>query len=937
MTLRHSLRLAAAGLFVHLATHAGPALRVVTPTGPDTNLLRNAGFEQSSGAQFTGWNASPQGFRVAPGEGRSGSQALAASAADEQGWYGASQALTLNRTVVAPLVVRGWSRAEGVSGGADAGYSIYVDLVYRDGTPLWGRTANFRAGTHDWEMREVVILPEKPVQSLTVYCLLRGHAGKVWFDDVSVIEVVAPAGAVVFQGTPMTLEPVPAPPGDTPTVRETGDGLRLALAGGRVVGLEAGGRSLAASAHSGFLARDVAAASDLYGFQDGACPELGLRIESTVTAHADHLAIEGCVTDTTGKDRAILLVFALPLDAAGWKWSDDLRRERLVEGTTEFSNTVAVNSGTTGTQSVYPLAAVHDDRTGLAVALDMGQPAQYRLAGHAGTKQLLIAYDFGLVEETAAVPSGAEFRFVLFRFEPRWGFRAAWQKLMTIFPDYFVVRSRSQGIWMPFTDVGKVEGWADFGFRYHEGNNNVPFDDRHAILSFRYTEPMTWWMPMAPALPRDEATALQVRDEYARGPAGFHRQMAAVSRSAAMFDAEGHPALLFRNEPWANGAVWSLNPNPRLSADPNAATVHWSPTIRERLYGAGANGVLDGEYLDSLEGYVTADLNFRREHFEETSVPLTFATDTRRPALAKGLAVFEFTRWISDDLHRIGKLCFANGVPYRFTFLCPWLDVMGTETDWLPGGTYQPASFAQMDLWRTLSGAKPYLLLLNTDYERFGTNYVERYFQRSLFYGMFPSMFSHNAAENPYWQNPKWYNRDRPWFRRYLPVIREVAEAGWQPVTQAVCDNPKILVERFGPAADGSVYYTLFNDSAAPQTGVLSETAADPPAAPRRATELLSDATLPTAGAGWTVQVGPQAAAAVKVHPPTRLSQASVDAEGAVRLTVEAPLGTTQVLEWSRDLAGWSALATNLIVARPLAWLDETAVGDPQRFYRLRW
>ena len=43
-----------------------------------------------------------------------------------------------------------------------------------------------------------------------------------------------------------------------------------------------------------------------------------------------------------------------------------------------------------------------------------------------------------------------------------------------------------------------------------------------------------------------------------------------------------------------------------------------------------------------------------------------------------------------------GKLMFANSVPYRFSFLCPWLDVMGTETDWLSNGEYQPASDAQM-------------------------------------------------------------------------------------------------------------------------------------------------------------------------------------------------------------------------------------------------
>jgi hypothetical protein len=272
-------------------------------------------------------------------------------------------------------------------------------------------------------------------------------------------------------------------------------------------------------------------------------------------------------------------------------------------------------------------------------------------------------------------------------------------------------------------------------------------------------------MSMAPELPRTEAEALRVRDEYAAGPPSTQQRIAVVSRTAAMLTAKGGPALLFRNEPWANGAVWSLNPNPYLPEQPNAATVHWNPTLKEQLYGPQAKGTLDGEYLDSLEGYVTAEMNFRREHFAASTVPLTFATDWFRPVLFKGLAVTEFTRWISEDLHSMGKLCFANGVPYRFGgLLFPWLDVMGTETDWLSNGNFNPPPFPDGVVAHAFRG-KPYLLLMNTRYDQFGTELVERYFQRALFYGIYPSMFSHNASENPYWRNPTWYNRDRALFK----------------------------------------------------------------------------------------------------------------------------------------------------------------------------
>ncbi|MCL4176387.1 MAG: hypothetical protein KJ072_01375 [Verrucomicrobia bacterium] len=938
MRLAHRVSTAIACLlFLAPPACAEAALRVLRSQEGATNLLRNPGFEQTSNGQFTAWQSAPQGYRIAPGEGRTGSQALAVEANTDSVWVGAGQTLTLNRTSLAPLVVRGWSRAEQVSGGADSDYSIYVDLIYQDGTPLWGQTGNFRTGTHDWEPREFIIIPEKPVRSLALYCLFRRHTGKAWFDDVEVQEISAPAGSILFQGTPMTIVPWNTPAPGVTSNYVTGDGLALTLDDLRITSLKLDDLELAANVASGFLARDVATNSDVYPFANGHCAELGLRLNTTITAAPDHLAISGRITATGTNDRAIMLAFALPMDATDWRWHDDLRRQRLLESQGEFVHASTVGAGTTGTLSTYPLACVDNGQQGLALALDMGQPAQYRLLYHAGTRQLLIVFDLGLVPDTIRFPSAADFRFVLFRYAPRWGFRAAWQKFMEIFPDYFVVRSRQQGIWMPFTDVSTVNGWEDFGFRYHEGNNNVPFDDAHGILSFRYTEPMTWWMPMAPELPRTEETALRVRDDYANGTPGYHQQMAVVSQSAAMLDDAGHPALLFRNEPWANGAVWSLNPNPLLPANPNAATVHWNPTLREQLYGPGATGQLDGEYLDSLEGYVTANVNFRREHFAHSTVPLTFTLDTHRPALLKGLAVFEFTRWLSEDLHRMGKLCFANGVPYRFSFLCPWLDVMGTETDWLVNGQYQPASHAQMSLWRTLAGRKPYLLLMNTDYNQFGTNQVERYFQRSLFYGMFPSMFSHNAAENPYWRNPTWYERDRPLFKRYLPLIRQVAEAGWSPVTGATNSAPSVLIEKYGPAEDGTTYYTLFNDGTGYARGTFTLT--DEPIETQTllsTTELLGNQKLLWTGTGWAFALEPQSVAVVRLDVPALFRRVELDPSGRLRLQAAAAVGSAHALESSTDLNSWATHSTIAFQTSPMDLPIDITTTQPQEFYRLR-
>ena len=97
---------------------------------------------------------------------------------------GAIQAVELDHDQPIKLAVEGWSKAETVSGGSDAGYSIYVDLAHQDGSPMWGQTAQFKAGTHDWEFSRAIIESDKPFQNARVHLLFRDHRGTAWFRDV---------------------------------------------------------------------------------------------------------------------------------------------------------------------------------------------------------------------------------------------------------------------------------------------------------------------------------------------------------------------------------------------------------------------------------------------------------------------------------------------------------------------------------------------------------------------------------------------------------------------------------------------------------------------------------------------------------------------------------------------------------------------------------
>ena len=618
-----------------------------------------------------------------------------------------------------------------------------------------------------------------------------------------------------------------------PLSLSTANGLAVEIENGGIRALCLDGEPLAGNGPTGFAVVDQAdparrrqifspmePAGDNPLLYRGISREAGLGIEARFTATPSCIVVDGRVTNLRGGDRALALSFSIPVDAAGWTWDDDIRRSRPIGATGCYERTEAAACGS-GRISVYPVAAVHDARRGLALALDPARPAQFQLVYDADRRCLSLNLDLALVPESEPFPNAASFAFRFYPCDPRWGFRSAFDTYMRLFADAYAVRSRDQGIWMPFSLISKIEHWQDFGFRYHEGGApDHAFDRQHGILPFHYTEPFTWWMPMPDEMPRTYEAARTEQQRILREGSGRGREMAAAMEASAMTDADGRWVVSFHKLPWCNGACWALNPNPAQTAQPNGASVNWNPALCEARHGSGS--LLAGEYIDSVEGYTTPELNFRRDNFRWATAPLTYDPATLKPGLFKGLAVYEYARRLSEDMHRRGKLLFGNGVPYRFSWLAPLFDIMGTESVWLDEqDRYAPPPDCQMALWRTLSGRKPYLLLQNTRFKAFDPSMVERYLQYCLFYGLYPSMFSVDAASDPYWADPTLYNRDRDCFRKYQPLIREVGEAGWQPVTRVRSDNPDLYVERFGDGM-GTVLVTLFNPGLEPQRGTLA-------------------------------------------------------------------------------------------------------------------
>ena len=146
------------------------------------NELTNPGFEQTAADRLTAWTPYGRGYALDATEVQSGKFAVCCETAGDQDGMGIAQVIRYDQPDKRPIIVGGWSRAEHVGAGGD--YCLYLDIIYDDDTPWWGKTAAWTRGTHGWQYTAEVFHPEKPVREIRAYVFLRRTTGKAWFDNV---------------------------------------------------------------------------------------------------------------------------------------------------------------------------------------------------------------------------------------------------------------------------------------------------------------------------------------------------------------------------------------------------------------------------------------------------------------------------------------------------------------------------------------------------------------------------------------------------------------------------------------------------------------------------------------------------------------------------------------------------------------------------------
>lgn len=567
-----------------------------------------------------------------------------------------------------------------------------------------------------------------------------------------------------------------------------------------------------------WVVRDVAAGTDWSETANA------LRVETKTMPGPTTWASAATVTDTSGKDRAVTLAFAVPLDAAGWTWHDDPQKSRVIPpaSTGSFSNLVDTNCGATGTASLYPIAVVSNGTHALVLAVPPEPARMVRFAYDAGRKELRAEFDFGLSADSGKFPSKADARVFVFEVESKWPFRAAIEKYWSMYPDAFARRENTPaGIWLPFGDIRMIKDPKDFGIEAHEcadhqvrGADAKPFCDADAAAgcqTFPYVEPPTYWQQYnGPATDGYAERMAQLEKEAADGSA-----MAQSTLVSGIITADGTRDLYLGKVAYTTQAPWGSDANPDIPAGDKgwpSKGKYESDRLAQLLgWKREANPGTDGVYVDSMEGWGTI-LNYNKDHWRASRFPLTFDPKTKRVCLWNFWGTYSFVADMSKKLHADHKLLMANDAYFRFWFPMPHVDVPGREYTWTDKeGKLAPVPDERYLFFKSMSGRRPYLMLMNNRYEDAGI--MEPYFQRSLFYAVYPSMFQGHTAmgETAYFSNPAWYDRDRPLFKKYLPLIRRLDRAGWRPVPDATTDPADVRVERYGSAETKDLAFALYN------------------------------------------------------------------------------------------------------------------------------
>ncbi len=511
--------------------------------------------------------------------------------------------------------------------------------------------------------------------------------------------------------------------------------------------------------------------------------------------------------------RGLLMRFSFPIDATGWKWHSDMQTTSTIEPGKMYENVVPLRAYADlpewKDKPALRLGRINRNfctvitgQAGLALAVPLDKPCHFRTAYDGVNKRLDITFDFALSPDTKK-PNEASFAFDMYQCNPAWGLRSALEKYYRVYPDMFKVYVPQQGQWMAFNRLSELDNANEFMFALQEGAPEPEYDDKISVLSTIYYTHAGMMGNLPPPYNPEKDPLPPYEDLVAAVEKSFKN----ITKMDGLYEKVGtrKPDGRLAVEKWSVYAhlLAQFNLDPELPWGDYLIrnTLTRTETIRKDR---GAN--LDGFYYDGL----SSGLDYAQEHFKTADAPLLWDPVNKKPFLNNFFSSVKFARRTAELLRPRGQITMMNGALGDSFYVIPWLDILGAETGLII--TRQNFNYI-----RTVIHHKPFLTLLKGNYEqKIGRAEMELFMKRCLAYGVFPGFFdwppSGLGPGGQYWNHPRYYERDRDIFRKYEPLCRTLALAGWEPVTHARSLDPAVYAERFGPDSRGIVWLTVLNE-----------------------------------------------------------------------------------------------------------------------------
>ncbi|NLN19509.1 MAG: hypothetical protein GX162_09580 [Firmicutes bacterium] len=280
---------------------------------------------------------------------------------------------------------------------------------------------------------------------------------------------------------------------------------------------------------------------------------------------------------------------------------------------------------------------------------------------------------------------------------------------------------------------------------------------------------------------------------------------------------------------------FTLNPSPFLRQAEGVELPPGPKEIARYVNMIEAIPAIDGAYIDSVSSWATAHNDFRREHFYCNRNPFTYDPTTKQVVAAGRYYTWHFLDQLQKQLNPLGKWVFTNIHNTMDTFL------LYTVSD-IPGIESSITSHERFAYIRSASYQKPALLLNFLNLHDFDKRSKHEYHWRmSVLYGLYPSI-GRRCDEA--------YALYGDLYRRFMPSLKSISAAGWQPITHAMLEPAGPYIERFGQSPKRGLYFTVYNENRSPYEGVLI---VDAEALGIRAGEVVQ-VTDTTTGASWPAE-----------------------------------------------------------------------------------